>query len=215
MRYFYAIFVQEPHISSMLSMLRYVCDPHQKYAAHVTLRGPYAQPLPRNQREELSAKVEGSKVDVWEAGAFIGAGQNTVFLHCDSPYLRRVWHKPKLRYTPHLTLYDGPSREFAMGLQSLLREYDTRFQFTATGLFELKSSRGQHTFELRVAVKESELLALLSESFVRMDEMRRVPDAARLLVVRNLCDRLFVRNSRSSPAPRQIAPPMLSTLAGA
>lgn len=211
MRYFYAVFVREPRTRALLSMLRYVCDPRQKYSAHITLRGPYTRQLPRHELKELSDKVEGSVVDVWEAGAFIGPKQNTVFLHCDGPRLRTLWFKPKLPYIPHITLYDGPSREFAERLISMLREYHTHFQFTTTGLFQLVSAGGQHTFELSAAFKEPELLGIMDETIEGLQEVRYLADPSRLLLVRELCDQLFERRSAPPVGDSSGVTPLLSS----
>jgi hypothetical protein len=210
MRYFYAVFVKEEHMNAWLGALRYLCDPNQKYAPHLTLRGPYSRPLPRAQVLRFSRAIEGAAVCVHDSGSFLGPRQNTVFLHCDSSAFRRVWYKPRLPYIPHLTLYDGPSRTYASKLIRLLRDYRIEFRFTATGLRELRSSNGQQSIELASTLNESELRRFISRVVEFSDDLRTLSDTSRLAALRALCDALFERLEPPLISPNALKPPLLS-----
>jgi 2'-5' RNA ligase len=192
MQYFYALFVAEPHIRHAISTLRFLCDPSQKYAAHVTVRGPYSKSH-RADLERWSRRIAGASIDVWGVGSFRSNTQATVFLHCDSPILRRVWYKPRLGYVPHITLYDGRSQIFADRLEALLNDYNTHFSFSATKLFELRSSQGQRSFELTTTVKEAEITGFSHGYLTDLESIRSLNDASRLILVQQLCDILFTR----------------------
>jgi hypothetical protein len=209
-RYFYAIFVAEHNIRSLLSALRFLCDPHQKYSAHVTVRGPYLAPLSKAALERLGNLVSGSYVEVYDVGAFQYPRQNTVFLHCDGIALPKVWVKPGRPYIPHLTLYDGASQFFARELVGLLRTYRIQFQFTATKLYELVSSNGQRSFELRASFDEPQFRAFMAHSVVDLDDVRFLDERSRLSVIRIFCDLLFERSDSSIGNKSLSASPLLA-----
>src|SRR5262249_58923975 len=85
---------------------------------------------PRN----WSAQVNGATIEVGGVGTFFEGDQNTVYLGVESPAVQAVWDKPDYpgQYIPHLTIYDGASRQFAESLRDLLKEKDLRFTFLAT-----------------------------------------------------------------------------------
>ena len=136
--------------------------------------------LPKTERERLGSLVAGSCVDVYNVGSFRYPRQNTVFLHCDGIALPKVWFKPGRPYVPHLTFYDGSSTDFASELVALLRQYKIQFQFTATQLYQLVSSNGQKSFELRAAVDEPEFRAFMADAVINLDEVKFLGEASRL-----------------------------------
>jgi len=121
--------------------MRLVCDPSTTTQAHLTVRGPYVG-------ERISRgdwlKVRDIHVAVRGAGVYFTAHQSTVFLRCESPDLKRVWWKRDYKdYEPHITIYDGRSREFATRAAEILERHELCFEFVADRLHEHRSSQSQ------------------------------------------------------------------------
>ena len=123
LRYVYAVTIATPSVQSAIDLMRVVAKPDTRRRAHLTLRGPYAEPLPAAVQTEVAATVADAPISVGGAGSFFGPSQSTIFVRCDGDVLRSVWDKPGLGYTPHLTVYDGEDREFASRLLSALEAH--------------------------------------------------------------------------------------------
>ncbi len=178
MRVFYVIYVSDPLLEGILDGVRFLANPHEKGRAHVTVRGPY------RQRYDLTAqqrRIAGTRLTCHGAGSFFGPRQNTVFVRCDSPALRDVWHKPDYGYHPHLTLYDGSSRVVAEDLLTLLEAADARFGFEVVGLEPLLSTKGQANLDLAAAwaLARPLLQERLGADLPQADAVRRLEWPAR------------------------------------
>lgn len=192
MRVFYAVFVADRHIEQLLDAIRLLGNPAEKHAAHITLRGPYTQ---RYRMDLKNRVVQGATVRVSGVNAFWGPRQNTIFLKCDAPELRAVWHKPDYPdYQPHLTLYDGPSRSFAERLLDRLLHCEPIFEFHATELRPLGSSKGQVTLDLAASLDGPLLSRLAGDNFVP-EFIHTMNETTRLGWVARFCECLSDRGS--------------------
>jgi hypothetical protein len=128
----YSIFVPPGRARTLLDAVRLFARPTAKYPAHVTVRGPYAEPA---DPTEWEAVVRGQLIDIGGVSTFFEEGQNTVFLKVHSAAVRAVWDKPDYPdYNPDLTVCDAPSRPFAEGILAVLSAHSPRFSFRAEGL---------------------------------------------------------------------------------
>lgn len=150
-RFFYVIFFNNQRIQALLDAMRFVANPVEKTPAHVTIRGPYPQ---RYNVCSLERKAREAKVLAEGAGAFFYEGQNTVFIRCRSERFREFWSKKDHGFNPHITIYDGPSREFAKILLDRLEHIPIRFNFFIDGLSVLESHKGQYSTWLRESYNE-------------------------------------------------------------
>ncbi len=185
MRVFYVIYVSDPELEALLDGLRFLANPHEKGRAHVTARGPYRQ---RYDVSALSRTIAGSRLAVAGVGSFFGPRQNTVFLRCDSPELRAIWHKPDYGYAPHLTLYDGASRAVADDLLAALERADVRTSFEVSGLEPLVSSKGQANLDLAAAwaLARPRLAAATGRELPPAAEVAALPWSERLALIEAL-----------------------------
>ena len=125
--------------------MRYVADPAERDFAHITIRGPYKQ---RYNLCNLNKMVQGAEVMADGVGSFLSKKQNTVFIRCRSQILRNVWMKPDYGFNPHITIYDGPSREFADRVLGVLGDMSLRFRFVVGDLAPLVSHGQQYAMDL-------------------------------------------------------------------
>jgi 2'-5' RNA ligase len=183
-RIFYVLYVPDPVLGTLLDSIRLICNPQEKLKSHVTVRGPYSKRL--GGLKELNQRIRGQSVYVTGTGSFESARQNTVFLHCYAEFLEQIWKKPDYsEYNPHMTLYDGASREFADALKRILREYDLRFSFEVSGLEAISSSRGQASADAWMSLNESLCYNLFRRKLFR-DNVTAMGEHQRLMLVDKL-----------------------------
>lgn len=128
----YSIFVPPGRARTLLDAVRLFARPTANYPAHVTVRGPYAEPA---DSAKWDAAVRGQVIDIDGLGTFFEGAQNTVFLKAFSDAIRAVWDKPDFPgYNPHLTVCDAQSRPFAEAVLSALSACSPRLSFRAEGL---------------------------------------------------------------------------------
>lgn len=149
MRVFYVIYIREEPLKSYINAVRLLCNPAEKNSAHLTVRGPYKRRYSKDELAALNKQIRDEPVHIYGCGHFFGPTQNTVFLDCDSPRLREVWHKPDYGYRPHITLYDGSSRKIADALLRMVSDHSFNLCFRAEGLSQLTVRSGQTNLILR------------------------------------------------------------------
>ena len=141
-RVFYAVYVEDRRLGTCLDATRLLMDPSTRTRAHVTVRGPYDQRLRRRDEAFWNDQLQNEVLRLVEPGSFFRPGQNTVYLRCEAPALREVWKKPSYpEFTPHLTLYDGPSRSRAKRLLDLLTRRSAKYCVRSVRLEPLVSPR--------------------------------------------------------------------------
>ena len=143
---FYVLYIQDTVISQCIDAIRFICNPNEKRLAHITVIGPVFKALGSSQLEKKNEVMAGQEIEIIGVSKFFSDTQNTVFLDVFCPQLEDIWSKRDYGYHPHITLYDGSSRELANGLIRLLAEYPLRFSFKPTTLLPLTSKKGQRDF---------------------------------------------------------------------
>lgn len=187
-RVFYVVYVRDELLQHILDAIRYLADPSEKTRAHVTIRGPYKQRLSFGERTKAMDK---SDFTVTGVDSFFGPDQNTVFFTLLAPNLEKLWNKPDYPDSrPHLTIYDGDSREFAQRLSSRLRDLRPTFRFKPTSLKPLCTNKGQNSFELRAAYDET-LVNRLTGRCVAADDVPDLSAEQRVRLIESLCEHLM------------------------
>ncbi len=189
MRVFYVIYIGDSEVARCVDAIRLLCDPQEKDRAHITVRGPYNRMLANVER--FNKRIRGSIVRVHEVGYFFEPGQNTVLFKCEAPKLREIWYKPAYNngFSPHITLYDGKSREFAENLLSIVAKYRYDLSFSIEGLSALRTQKGQQRMNLRMAF-DPLLVKQLSGVAVRPHEIETMSEDGRLKIVESICSYL-------------------------
>ena len=138
-RTFHVLYVPDGLIAGCINAIRVLASPAEKNRAHITVRGPYQGVS--NLTNTISRVIESSEINIHGSGNFFDSGQNTVYLRCKSSKLETVWDKPDYGFNPHITLYDGPSHEFAEKLWNVVSSRTYDISFIAGPLTPLVSSR--------------------------------------------------------------------------
>lgn len=143
MRYFYGIHLQSSKLSTAFDVIRYISEPDSIRFSHITLRGPYAQPLTSYNLRELNQHRSRSwRVRLDGAGAFINKNQNTIMIKVDLLDLSDLFFKPDFSAgTPHLTLYDGTETSYARSLLRLLYRFDFHEMVEVSHLQRISSKK--------------------------------------------------------------------------
>jgi hypothetical protein len=183
-RIFYVVYSRNEHDQDVFDAIRYLADPTEKTRAHVTVRGPYPQ---KHAMPAVRRDIEGSEVFVKGVDAFLEPGQNTVFFALDAPSLAAASRKPDFPdHTPHLTIYDGKSREFAVRLKTRLQKIHPSFRFQAGSLKALVTKKGQGSIELKAAYDE-DLVASLTGQRVAASEVPNLSEEKRIELIAKIC----------------------------
>lgn len=185
-RIFYVVYFEDTGLQKGLDAIRFICNPTEKTRAHITIRGPYSR---RVNLKHIVDSIRGTRVYTSGLGTFLDHKQNTVFIKCDSTRLRRVWKKSDYGYNPHITLYNGESREFACQLAERLTALQFTFPFIADGISELVSHKGQGTVDLRAAFDEAFTSQLLGRD-IRTNDVESLSDAERLCYAESVAKQL-------------------------
>ena len=188
-RVFYVVQFADPAVQRILDAIRYLSNPAEKGAAHITVRGPYHRRLNDGNVKKVAAIVEGSMISVRGLDTFFGHNQNTVILRCAAESLRKVWMKRDYDYNPHITIYDGPERSVGQDIIDHLAELDLYFQCEADGVSPHISYKGQRTFDLRTAFDAPFISQVLSRP-IELNTIDTMDWPQRLALVVDLAKKL-------------------------
>lgn len=120
-----------------LELLRRVCQPTSWSLPHVTVRYP-VKALEANDLT-LYTVTDIEQLYIAGPGSFgldpsvseARSRNSVVFLRCESNLLESLAYKPDFPYSVfHLTVYEGPSKQFATRVLSVLREFRWCFDLT-------------------------------------------------------------------------------------
>jgi hypothetical protein len=200
---FYVLHVQEKPLGDCIDAIRFLCNPSEKQRAHITVRGPYQKKI---DIEGINRRLVGGIVSIDGVGNFFDSQQNTVFFRCSAPKLKAVWRKPDFPFSPHITIYDGGSAEFAHRLYDLLNRYDYSLRFRADELEAIESTKGQKSLQLALAFNSSFVRKIVGER-ITADVVPILPEQQRLGFVAQLCKHLS-----ASPKARAGGPSLQSAL---
>jgi 2'-5' RNA ligase len=121
-KWFYVLYPQHSQLRKILNALKVIADHTQRTEAHITVRGPYRKRLPESDVSRYSDMIEGEHLRINKVDNFFAFGQNTVFFNCEeNDNLKKIWRKITYNeFRPHITIYDGDDRDFAVELFQIL-----------------------------------------------------------------------------------------------
>jgi hypothetical protein len=196
MRVFYVIYLEDGLLLDCIEAIRLLSNPMEKVPAHITVRGPYSTKINTSRMNEV---LVGNSVTIDRTGNFFEDGQNTVFFGCTSPVLEKVWFKRDFPFSPHVTLYDRESTEFARRLYEVVSGYKYYFSLKADKLHPLESRKGQASFRLQMWSSLTRLSTLLGED-LRSSDVPHISLESRLKWINKLCKHLSAESG-----PRQLS----------
>ena len=128
---------------------------------------------------------------------FFGDEQNTVFIQCQSDRLREVWKKQDFEFNPHITLYDGSSRQFAVALLDRLKSVRIEFRFLIDELRPLESFKGQASSWLRDSFDEEFAKRVIGQS-VKAKDADKMSDEHRISLIEMFARNLYSYSTMSA-----------------
>ncbi len=135
--YVYASEFRDAEVQVRLDLVRVVLNPSTRRRAHISLCGPYEQPLREEVVRDLDRSTRGVTLHIDGIGMFENAKERTVFLSCvPTRSLEVLWDKPQSSFSPHVTLYDGPDIPLAQELERRLSVVSPHFQLALAGIIE-------------------------------------------------------------------------------
>lgn len=187
---FYGVHIINSELSSGLDLIRFFAEPDFFRRGHVTIRGPYKQRLSTDFEEDLERQYSkgGRILGVDGVGSFFlgveRSRQNTVFLKCQLPSANDLWRKPDFRDgQPHLTLYDGESRKFAIELRRSISRYPWLFYARTTNI-EVLEKKKDPTRYLQVYFHRAQFLCdRLFDGEIRINSFDSHSDVERLYLI--------------------------------
>lgn len=145
-KYFLLIYPEESMFRFVLDCMRIIVDPTEKNFSHVTLKGPYFKRVEKILKKDNN-QIEGKFLTAIGFGSFFNDSQNTVYLSCErTDELESLWRSKRRKsfseFHPHLTIYNGPDREFAAALLTIFEkiQISIKFKVNSLTLYESKSS---------------------------------------------------------------------------
>jgi hypothetical protein len=195
MKIFYVLHIREKALADCIDAIRYICNPAEKQRAHLTVRGPYQK---RIDVTTISKKIVGDTVSIDSVGNFFDSGQNTVFFHCSAPELKNVWNKPQFPFNPHVTIYDGNSKEFAQRLYAVISRYNYCLRFQADELEPIQSIKGQESMSLAFAFNSKLVFQALGEKIVP-GAILLLSEERKLQLIERLCRHLSALGTTVRP----------------
>ena len=200
-REFHVLYLPDSLMASCINAIRVLGYPAEKHRAHITVRGPYERI--GNRVDSINRLVESSKINIHGSGNFFDTGQTTVYLRCASPQLKAVWDKPDYGFNPHITLYDGPSHDFAKKLWDIVSSRSYDISFISGPLTALVSSRRYQGGMALQADLDLRLLRDVAGLDIGGVTVESLGQEGRLKAIGKLCDYLSTIDSQWAMARSQ------------
>ena len=96
-----------------------------KTNTHLTVRGPFPDPIPTRDIERFQRAMEGDTLLIAGVGKFDNADAHIVYLKINSANLKSIWFKPDYPiethgFNPHISLYRGQDSKLAECIHAFL-----------------------------------------------------------------------------------------------
>lgn len=180
-----------------LNAIRYICNPKTKYKAHVTVRGPYSKLLDYSSLLEYNSVIARDNLVIGEISSFFSSNQNTVFLKCDSTNLYKIWFKKDyIDFNPHITIYDGKSRNFAEKLLSILNGHLMNFTCKIQELSELRSMQERQNEYIQYLESNISFIRNVLKIDLSSDLVVNIPEREKLDIIDSLISHLCMLKAK-------------------
>lgn len=200
-KFFFVIYFKNELIKQALNGLRLVADPSQNNIAHLTVKGPYFSKQIKKLNEDKQL-IEGKLIDIIGAGNFFEDNQNTVFLKCkEKVELKQIWKSKEIKtykkFHPHITIYDGKDKEYALHLYEVLNSHDINFSLEVAKL-DLYSTLDKYTLLNLHHSIDYNFLSEVTGHKVTSSEINSLDEDSRLEMIDKLSETLIQIAKRTS-----------------
>ncbi|WP_114939633.1 N-6 DNA methylase [Mucilaginibacter endophyticus] len=185
---FYVIDIKDRNLQTIIDGIRILANPDEKHFAHITVRGPYEQKIREESLTNINDIIRNKNVGVDGVANFFEYGQNTIYLKCNSPILKDIWFKKdyKESFNPHLTIYDGRSKNFAQKLYDILNRYSFSFDIKVDEIKPIRSHKRQFN-ETFAYEYNFDLLSYYLKKQLTFDNIQLLDEETRLSYISDLC----------------------------
>ena len=195
MALFYVIYLHDGASLDCIEAIRLLCDPSQKKASHLTVRGPFPNKI---RLVDANKKLAGNKLLLNGVNRFFSESQNTVFFTCSATKIKRVWNKPDYPFNPHITIYDGDSRTFASEVFDLVSKHSYLLGFHADKLTPLVSKSGAKN-SFRPLSFDLAAIAEITGELITTETINHMSLGKRLTLIEQLCAHLKALSLKTDP----------------
>ena len=186
--FFVAVRFSDEKIARLFDLARLILQPDFARPSHITLRGPYTSKA--NISDSIIGKDVG-KISVKRPGHFFNERQNTVILEIDIVGIGDFWYKPDYPDgTPHLTLYDGPDRQFAWVVFRTLSSKSWHLTLNSSPMRILDAKRPIETDFILQFENYRDTFRLLSEPFPSAEEMKAMQNLQKIVLLNRICTKI-------------------------
>lgn len=125
-RRFYGVYLADSNIATVLDLIRFLGEPDSLRFSHITLRGPYKNPMKRERFEAINSRADFDwRIELLRPTQFFSPSQCTVVIEVNLGSLLPIFYKPDFPDgIPHITIYDGVDSEFASKIHELISRYN-------------------------------------------------------------------------------------------
>lgn len=192
---FYVLYPSNKHLRNLLNALKVLADENQRTEAHITVRGPYVKKLSGPDVKKFSDIISDEVLSISRVDNFFAFNQNTVFFNCqENENLKAIWKKITYNdFKPHITIYDGDDREFAIKLYKKLAADFKPFKYRVSGLtwLEPKSHDELKLFYLRTITDYDNVLKDILKTSKSDIDFSSLTQTKRLFKINKIAKRLY------------------------
>ncbi|WP_298938572.1 hypothetical protein [uncultured Dysgonomonas sp.] len=186
---FYVLYPKNNRLKNFLNSIKLLCDYNQRTEAHITVRGPYKNKIGEDFVTKWSNIISGEILHISFVENFFPFGQNTVFFRCeDNNALRKVWNKLTYNdFKPHITMYDGKNKRFAIKLYNLIASDFEPFLYEVDKLsyLEPKNPTLLDMFSLKNNFDYSFYKEILDID-IDLEILKKISEETRLLYIKSI-----------------------------
>jgi hypothetical protein len=168
---------------------------------HLTIRGPYKNPIPREELEKFREAMRFAVLRIGGVGRFTNPSEEVVYIRVESPQLRTIWWKPDYPisaygYNPHISLYRGPDHALADRLASFEPLTEVVFNCAEYRIVPVVKNREYRELELREYARAADHARLEARAGFPKDFFQQLDALVRY-------DEPPTRQSKSAKLPAQ------------
>jgi len=191
---FYVLYPEEEMIRRYINAIKILSDSKQRTEAHITVRGPYKKRLSNELIKNYSNVISGESLIISDVQNFFAFNQNTVYFKCShNDNLKKIWNKITYNsFTPHITLYDGGDRNFAIKLYNKLARGFEPFNYKVKELsyLEPKSNDAIGLYRLINVFKFNDFVDLINKQIDR-NEIDNIANEKKLEYIHLISQKIF------------------------
>ena len=171
-KYFLYLELLDSSINAFLNKTaRCAGNKKQSSPVHVTVRGPYKNPIKKETFEKCQSDMKGDIIEISGVGRFSNDGEEVVYFRVDSTNLRKTWKKmdftiAQYGFNPHISIYRGNDAQWADELFQFLQKINIKILTSQFKLIEVTSKQqeleaNQSPEDASIDIKGNRLLSRL------------------------------------------------------